>query len=398
MPRIFDNMQHNLLPELRDTLDGAIRADFCVGYANLRGWRSLEDKIEQFAGTDDAQCRLLVGMQTLDKDELQTLLSLKSSLKHEITGIVNYDLPWAIIRLIQRAGRIDRIGQASEQILCYSFLPADGVEKLINLRGRLRKRLNENAEVVGTDEKFFEGDDDQVVRDLYNEKSGLIDDDDDNEVDLTSEALQIWKNATDNNPELKKKIEKLQNVSFSTRSHIPEPTKPEGVLLYLRTAEGNDALAYVDRDGKSVTESQLAILRLAACEPDTPALEHDDQHFGLVAVGTEMIASEERTTGGQFGSSKSAKMRTYERLKRYVENYPLLVPADLPQAISELYRYPLRQSAIDVLNRCLKEGISDRQLVDLVLERRLNDLLCIISEDGQESEPQIICSLGLFDK
>jgi len=51
-----------------------------------------------------------------------------------------------------------------------------------------------------------------------------------------------------------------------------------------------------------------------------------------------------------------------------------------------------------VLNRCLKEGISDRQLVDLVLERRLNDLLCIISEDGQENEPQIICSLGLFDK
>ena len=312
--------------------------------------------------------------------------------------IVNYDLPWAIIRLIQRAGRIDRIGQASEQILCYSFLPADGVEKLINLRGRLRKRLHENAEVVGTDEKFFEGDDDQVVRDLYNEKSGLIDDDDDNEVDLTSEALQIWKNATDNNPELKKTIEKLENVSFSTRSHIPEPTKPEGVLLYLRTAEGNDVLAYVDRDGKSVTESQLAILRLAACEPDTPAIEHDDQHFGLVAAGTEMIASEERTMGGQFGSSKGAKMRTYERLKRYVENYPLLVPADLPQAISELYRYPLRQSAIDVLNRCFKEGISDRQLVDLVLERRLNDLLCIISEDGQNSEPQIICSLGLFDK
>jgi hypothetical protein len=35
--------------------------------------------------------------------------------------IVNYDLPWAIIRLIQRAGRVDRIGQRSDRILCYSF-------------------------------------------------------------------------------------------------------------------------------------------------------------------------------------------------------------------------------------------------------------------------------------
>jgi len=69
--------------------------------------------------------------------------------------IVNYDLPWAIIRLIQRAGRVDRIGQESEKILCYSFLPADGVERIINLRHRLLNRLNENAEVIGTDEEFF---------------------------------------------------------------------------------------------------------------------------------------------------------------------------------------------------------------------------------------------------
>ena len=48
--------------------------------------------------------------------------------------IVNFDLPWAIIRLIQRAGRVDRIGQKSEKILCYSFLPADGVNRIIRLR------------------------------------------------------------------------------------------------------------------------------------------------------------------------------------------------------------------------------------------------------------------------
>ena len=46
--------------------------------------------------------------------------------------VVNFDLPWAIIRLIQRAGRVDRIGQKSERIpVSYSFLPADGVENLI---------------------------------------------------------------------------------------------------------------------------------------------------------------------------------------------------------------------------------------------------------------------------
>jgi len=108
--------------------------------------------------------------------------------------VVNYDLPWAIIRLIQRAGRVDRIGQQSETILCYSFLPADGVERIIRLRARVQQRLRENAEVVGTDEMFFEDQDNaQVIRDLFTEKAGILDGDEETEVDLASYAYQIWK-------------------------------------------------------------------------------------------------------------------------------------------------------------------------------------------------------------
>ena len=89
--------------------------------------------------------------------------------------VVNYDLPWAIIRLIQRVGRVDRIGQKAEKILCHSFLPADGVERIIILRGRVRNRLRENAEVVGADEAFFEDEDDpQTIINLYNERSGNL--------------------------------------------------------------------------------------------------------------------------------------------------------------------------------------------------------------------------------
>ena len=339
--------------------------------------------------TEDQELRVLIATDVLS--EGQNL--------QDCDIIINYDLPWAIIRLIQRAGRIDRIGQESEEILCYSFLPADGVEKLINLRGRLRQRLDQNAEVVGTDEAFFEGDADQIVRDLYNEKAGIIDDDEDNEVDLTSEAFQIWKNATDRNPELKKIVESLDNVSYSTRSHTPEATKPEGVLLYVRTAQGNDALAYIDRHGQSVTQSQLAILKLAACEPNTPAIPRNENHHELVTQGAIMLVKEEKSTGG-LGSTKGARYRTYERLRRYLEHErdrnPLLVPHDLSKAIDEIYRYPLRQSAIDILSRRFKDGLEDEQLASLVLALRTDNLLCIISEEEHEQEPQIICSMGIF--
>jgi SNF2 family DNA or RNA helicase len=312
--------------------------------------------------------------------------------------VVNYDLPWAIIRLIQRAGRVDRIGQQAEEILCYSFLPAEGVDRLINLRGRLQQRLAENAEVVGTDEAFFEGVSGQVMLDLYNEKSGILDEDEDSEVDLTSEAFQIWSDATANNPALKTKIENLQNVVYSTRAYVPQPMKPEGVLMYMRTADGNDALAWVDREGNSVTQSQLAILRMAACEPGTPAIARDAQHHAMVKAGTQMIAEDEAQTGGTLGRKSGAKYRAYNRLKQYVQENPVFQTIDLAQAIDDLYRYPLYQSATDTLNRQLKGGIEDVGLAELVVALRRDDRLCIVQAEGQSKEPQIICSLGLFSE
>lgn len=312
--------------------------------------------------------------------------------------IVNYDLPWAIIRLIQRAGRVDRIGQKSDKILCYSFLPADGVERLIKLRSRVRLRLKENAEVVGTDEAFFEDDGEkQKLLDLYHEKSGILDGDADSEVDLASYAYQIWKNATEADPMLKSTIEALPEVVFSTKAHAPAPKKPPGVLVYLRTAEGNDALAWVDKDGNNVTQSQFDVLRAAECTPDTPALPRQENHHTLVLKGAEMIVAEEKTVGGQLGRPSGARFRTYERLKRYAEKIKdtLFDTPPLAKAIEEIYRFPLRQSATDALNRQLRSGILDEGLADLVMNLRDDDRLCIIHEEEQSNEPQIICSLGL---
>ena len=234
--------------------------------------------------------------------------------------VVNYDLPWAIIRLVQRAGRVDRIGQEAENILCYSFLPAEGVERIINLRARVRARLHQNEEVIGTDEAFFEDDDDrQVIVDLYNEQAGLLDDELDNDVDLASYAYQIWKNAITEDPQLEEIISDLPSVVYSTQPHLPTDAEPEGALIYMRTGEENDALAWVDREGQSVTESQFAILQAAACQPDTPALSPLENHHDLVRKGTELIVTEERSIGGGLGRPSGARFRTYQRLTQYAE-------------------------------------------------------------------------------
>ena len=321
--------------------------------------------------------------------------------------VVNFDLPWAIIRLIQRAGRVDRIGQKAEEILCYSFVPADGVERLIRLRSRVRQRLSENAEVVGTDETFFEDEKhDTVIRDLFTEKSGILDDPADDEVDLASLAYQIWKNACDADPSLKKTIPDLPGVVFSTKALSAISAKPagaggpqpsSGVMVYVRTADGNDALAWVDEEGRTVTESQHEILRAAACEPPTPTLPRLSNHHILVQNAVGGIQTEHITTGGQLGKPSSARRRVYERLKDYAAHVKdsLFDIKPLHQAIDEIYEAPLTESARDLLNRELRAGVGDEKLVELVLSLREEDRLCIPKEDAEAREPKIICSLGI---
>ncbi|MGA3179722.1 MAG: helicase-related protein [Verrucomicrobiota bacterium] len=321
--------------------------------------------------------------------------------------VVNFDLPWAIIRLIQRAGRVDRIGQKSEEILCYSFVPAEGVERLIRLRSRVRQRLSENAEVIGTDETFFEDEKhDTVIRDLFTEKSGILDDPADDEVDLASLAYQIWKNACDTDPSLKKTIPDLPGVIFSTKALSAIPAKPaeaagpkptSGVMVYVQTADGNDALAWVDEEGRTVTESQYEILRAAACEPSTPTLLRLANHHPLVQKAISGIQTEQITTGGQLGKPSSARRRVYERLKDYASRVKdsLFDIKPLHQAIDEIYEFPLTEASRDLLNRELRTGVSDEKLVALVLSLHEEDRLCIPKEDVEAREPKIICSLGI---
>ena len=52
---------------------------------------------------------------------------------------------------------------------------------------------------------------------------------------------------------------------------------------------------------------------------------------------------------------------------------------------------------MDTLNRQLRSGVDDGQLAEIVMALREEDRLCLTDDEAEVREPQIICSLGLFD-
>lgn len=64
-------------------------------------------------------------------------------------NIVNYDLPWNPMRLVQRHGRVDRIGSEHPKVFLRTFFPDAQLDGLLRLEGRVRRKLAQAAASVG---------------------------------------------------------------------------------------------------------------------------------------------------------------------------------------------------------------------------------------------------------
>jgi superfamily II DNA or RNA helicase len=314
--------------------------------------------------------------------------------------IVNYDLPWALIRIIQRVGRVDRIGQNSRQILCYSFLPADGVERIIRLHQRIRQRQRQEGEVLGADDMLIEGDpveELELFKNLYNEKSGALDQEDEGDVDISSYAYQIWQAAVKKDPSLEKIVSDLPDVISSTRPPPTGDVRPEGVITFVQTGQGNNSLIWLDGGGNIVTESPMEILKAAECPPATRAAARVAGHNELVGKALGIAAEDQNKSGGQLGSRRSVRRKVYDRLMALHARTAnsLFRPADLDKLLDDIYRYPLLQTAQDLISRRIKEGLDDEALAKLAIDLRSENQLCHVSESHEPQAPHIICSLGM---
>lgn len=314
--------------------------------------------------------------------------------------IVNYDMPWAIIRLIQRAGRVDRIGQTSEKIFCYSFFPAEGIENIIKLRSRLNTRINENAHVVGSDEVFFEGNEKNLMN-LYNEKSGILDQEDvDSDVDLSSQAYQIWIKAIRSNPKLKEIIPSLSDMIYSTKSATKD--RPDGVITYCRTYNDFDILSWYDCDGNLISQSQKKILSAMECTAKEPALPQLTEHFDLVKKAVNDIADDVPSAMGILGNRFSTRFRIVQLLENfYSQRTNIFFDVDYKQqvklAIDDIYNYQLIETTKTVLGRMLNKGDEQEEIVEAVLDFRRKGVLCRKQDTGnKDKSPKILCSMGLI--
>ena len=87
--------------------------------------------------------------------------------------LVNYDIHWNPVRIIQRFGRIDRIGSLNQQIKLVNFWPTQDLDEYINLQQRVKGRMVLLDVSATGEENVIENNPSKEMKDLEYRKKQL---------------------------------------------------------------------------------------------------------------------------------------------------------------------------------------------------------------------------------
>jgi superfamily II DNA or RNA helicase/HKD family nuclease len=298
--------------------------------------------------------------------------------------VVNFDLPWAIIKLVQRAGRVDRVGQQSDQVLIYSFFH-DEVEPVLNLRNAIRARLSNIAQTIGNDEKFLgDASETNAIEALANGK--LPEEEDVDDVDAVSKAFEVWSRLEQENPALAKRIASLPNLVYSTRNWRIDDNAE--CVTYAQTASQVNLFGVADYVAEEQDQirpiSENEALKILTCRPDEEVVDRLEAHFDNVDLITQAIAEASKSGYGQLDW---VRRNVIEKLKQTTNPKMLAI-------LDEIRQRPLTSQADSVLNRALRAKRPTDALEMLILSLFDGDQLSMGARDSDNSL-ELVVSLGI---
>lgn len=87
--------------------------------------------------------------------------------------LINYDIHWNPVRIIQRFGRVDRLGSRNEQIQLVNFWPSVELDEYINLENRVKQRMK-MLDLSATGEDDVIAEDSNTMKDLEYRRNQLV--------------------------------------------------------------------------------------------------------------------------------------------------------------------------------------------------------------------------------
>lgn len=270
------------------------------------------------ARTPDDEIRILISTDILSEG-----MNL-----HRSNVIINYDLPWNPTRVLQRVGRVNRLGTDHEKIHIFNFFPTSHSDEHLGLERNITNKIQLFHDILGEDAKYLSDGEEygsQELFDTLNNKNLYSDEDEEGDSEL--KYLELMRTIRDKNPEL---FERIKNLPKKARSGFQdERLKGEELVTFFRL--GRLKKFYRNCKGKAEEITFFDAVNLLECEEDVDRIRiPSKRYFDMLNVNKAKFeldttqGEEEKTGRGGFSNvkyiEKRMKAAEFRRYKGFTDS------------------------------------------------------------------------------
>jgi superfamily II DNA or RNA helicase len=323
--------------------------------------------------------------------------------------IINYDLHWNPVRLIQRFGRIDRIGSDHSEIFGHNFLPEKGIERNLGLEQVLKARINEIHETIGEDSVILDDSEKLNDRAMYAIYEGnaetLSEHEDDEHLDVNplSEAEELLRDLRSSDPALFNRIASMRDGVRSARK-----STVDGYVVFCEAGSGADGerkyqqLFHIDSTGNVVTRDLGRVLSVLACKADEPTLRIPRQLNEYVMQTRRLFAEEVKHRESEYEHAISLSLAQKFVMRELRILFGSIVDEDLKAQINLLeraFRHPLTDAVRKELNQVRRQELTGPALLEslkrIYTRHGLHRWLITDSAARSATVAKVVCSEAL---
>jgi superfamily II DNA or RNA helicase len=377
--------------------DGA-RTDIEVLYSGDRskarviGRFSPRSNPEQRPRGDEGEISLLITTDVLSEG-----LNLQ-----DCDTIINYDLHWNPVRLIQRFGRIDRIGSTNERVWGFNFLPETMLDRNLGLRRTLGRRIQEIHDTIGEDAVILELTERLNEESMYAiyadaEQGDLWEGEDGESLLDLNEAEELLRQLRAEDPAEYERIAGLRDGIRSAKA----AEGGRGTFVFCQAGRFQQ-LFLVGPDGEVASRDVPRVLGALRCAPDTPAAALPANHNAAVMAVKRRFVEEvkHRAAEREFSTTLTPAQRYVMRELRLL--FGVTESDEVREQVNVLeraFRAPLTAALRKELNAVRRNGMTGeallRRLADLYHQHHLREWTERRGWETDEVIPKIVCSMGL---
>ena len=192
---------------------------------------------------------------------------------HRSNALINYDLPWNPTRIMQRVGRINRVGTEHQRIYVFNFFPTAQSDKQMPLKERILEKLQAFHDTLGEDSQYLS---DQEIVSSQKLFTALTEDLDGEEESTNPELayLAVIRQVRDTDKKLFEQIKRLPKKAKTGR--YSERIQDNATITFIRKGALKDFFI----TGDTTTQiSFIDAIKYLECEPDEPRINVGSAYY-----------------------------------------------------------------------------------------------------------------------